>query len=225
MHIEDDRLQDFVDGLLGGDEQAELERHLVECELCLRATRSQRALLDQLTALPRSIAPVRDLRPRIHAVIAAGPVHGPRTGLGARTLWSSRHLLAAAAMVLIALSAAVTAVVIRGGARTTSAAVLDAAPLPGMAPADFNMLEANYVAATDELSRLLYAQRASLAPETVRILEENLAIIDAALAEARAALRADPRNHALSVMVVAAFEKKLNLLRRATEAPFTRSGV
>ena len=80
-----------------------------------------------------------------------------------------------------------------------------------------NAVEQRYRAAASELETLLAAQRDSLTPETIRLVEDNLRVIDAALGEARAALREDPANPALTDLVRSAYEKKIDLLRHATE--------
>lgn len=224
-HIEDERLHDYVDGLLDAAERATIERHVEACAACTTSVRELRVLLGDIARLPRGIAPGRDLLPAIGAAIDAGygEASALRLPLRERTLWSARHALAAAAIVLVALTSAVTALVVR---TTPDPSAVVAVSAPGaFAPEEFRRIEANYVAATDELEAVLASRRSELAPETVRILEENLRIIDAALAEAGAALRGDPGNAALSEMMVAAYEKKLDLLRRAAQDPTWRGGA
>ena len=53
------------------------------------------------------------------------------------------------------------------------------------------------------------------------VLERNLALIDAAIVEARAALEADPANADLRALLWGAHRQKLDLLDRATR--LTRS--
>jgi hypothetical protein len=225
MHIEDDRLQDYVDGLLETDQRAEVERHLALCTPCFESTQQLRALLDELSALPREVAPAQDLRPAIHAAISQRQVRPVRSSIGGRSLWSARYVLAAAALVLVAFSSIVTSLLVWRARDDGARAFIQATATSSFAANELRAIEANYIAATAELERTLREQRMALSPETVRILEENLAIIDAALAESRAALRSDPSNQALSEMIVAAYEKKLDLLRRAAELPTTRGGA
>jgi anti-sigma factor RsiW len=224
-HIEGERLHDYVDGLLGAAERATIERHLEACAECTTSVHELRALLGDIAGLPRGIAPARDLLAAIGAAIDAGSgeARALRLPLRERTVWSARHALAAAAIVLVALTSAVTALVVRTAAVPSDVLAVSA---PGaFEPEEFRRIEANYIAATDELEAVLASGRGALAPETVRILEENLRIIDAALAEAGAALRSDPGNAALSEMMVAAYEKKLDLLRRAAQDPTWRGGA
>ena len=61
-------------------------------------------------------------------------------------------------------------------------------------------------------------RRDALSPETLRLIEENLRLIDVALEQSRAALSADPGNSTARALAVAVLEKKLDLLRSATRA-------
>ena len=76
--------------------------------------------------------------------------------------------------------------------------------------------DTRYDATVAELQRLLAEDRGRLAPRTLQVVEQNLATIDRALADARRAVDADPssvylRNHLASVM-----KRKVDLLRTAT---------
>lgn len=72
-------------------------------------------------------------------------------------------------------------------------------------------------AAVSELEEALRAGRTRLDTVTVRILEENLQIIDRAIADARRAVLADPRNHYLDQHLAETMRRKLQLLRKAVE--------
>jgi hypothetical protein len=50
------------------------------------------------------------------------------------------------------------------------------------------------------------------------VVERNLAIVDAAISEAQQALTTDPGNTALEQMVLARYQQRLALLKRATDA-------
>jgi hypothetical protein len=52
----------------------------------------------------------------------------------------------------------------------------------------------------------------------VRVVEQNLEVIDRAIAEARAAIAADPANAYLNGQVAANMRRKLDLLRRTAAA-------
>jgi hypothetical protein len=78
-----------------------------------------------------------------------------------------------------------------------------------------SLADAQYDAAVADLERALAKGRGRLDKATIAIVEENLSIIDQAIAQAREALASDPANTYLSGHLVEARRKKLDLLRRA----------
>jgi anti-sigma factor ChrR (cupin superfamily) len=205
-------LNDWADGTLPPGRRAEVERHLEVCAECRGSAHALASLVRELAGLPHEIEPPSDARVAIARRIAAAEAPSRvawRERWGGRTLHSARMPLAAAAIVLVALSSAITVWIV---GRTTGDAML-AGPSP-----EFIAAEAKYRQATDELESLLRAARTQLSPETARLLEQNLAVINAALAEARAALGKDPGNTVLTEIILASYEKKLELLRRAASS-------
>jgi hypothetical protein len=81
-----------------------------------------------------------------------------------------------------------------------------------VAPA--SRLEEDDAQALAALRRALEARRPALAPGTVELVERNLAVIDEALREIRAALAADPGDPLLAELLRATAAQKLALLRR-----------
>jgi hypothetical protein len=59
-------------------------------------------------------------------------------------------------------------------------------------------------------------QRDELDPRTVMVIERNLAAIDEAIRQARAALDSDPANTFLNSHLADARRRKIDLLRHAT---------
>ena len=230
-HLRDDVLNDWADGTLPPGARAATERHLAECGACRDAAYELRALLGALHALPREIPPARDLLPGIVARIEDAEQSAPAIDPAARrpalhttgapvvdnawrrrTIHSVRVHLAAAAIVLIALSSLTTALLLDRAGRPDG--VVDIA---SATDAQALAAEAKYREAAAELEALLREVRHALPPETARLFDQSLAIIDRALAETGTALRADPGNTTLTGIIIASYEKKLELLRRATE--------
>jgi hypothetical protein len=181
--------------------------------------------LDELTAaLPREIAPPPDLWPAIRAELA------PRS---ARTVrWTAGWRLAAAGLLIAASSSILTLLAVRGAKDVApdSTAVANAdrtppdprTPAPPRLPAHLVVAERGYARSIDALWRTLDERRDSLAPSTVATVERSLRIADSAIAEARSALEQDPANRVLADLFVSNYERKIDLLRRATElAPRT----
>ena len=231
-HLDEATLNALVDDELAPGARAAAEAHLTACAVCSAELAALHSVVLDVAALPRGIVPARDLLPAIHGAIDAATRRPLRVAGGAgtvaaaigeparythRTLSSARWSLAAAAVLLVAVSSAVTALLLRP--RESAFLAVDAAAV--LPAGELDRVEARFITATDELAQVLREQRDQLAPETIRILEENLAIIDGALEEARAALRADPGNRALSEMLMAAYEKKLELLRSAAASVVT----
>ncbi|HVT38397.1 MAG TPA: hypothetical protein VHE78_05110 [Gemmatimonadaceae bacterium] len=95
-------------------------------------------------------------------------------------------------------------------------------PLPQVLPASASTADlvfSRYDAAATELATELSARRARLNPQTVAVLDTCLRRIDAAIAEARSALRADPGNAVISELLTVSYRQKLDLLKRAADLP------
>jgi hypothetical protein len=69
------------------------------------------------------------------------------------------------------------------------------------------------------LQRIVTQRRTQLDSSTVRIIERNLQIIDAAIDQSRAALAMDPASHMLDQQLTHALDKKVELLRTAAMLP------
>ncbi|HEU4698754.1 MAG TPA: hypothetical protein VFS40_06205 [Gemmatimonadales bacterium] len=167
------------------------------------------ALAPLVAALPRSLEPPHDLWPaiadRLGPPAAAATTRGASAFLARR--WSTAAALAAG-LALAALSSGATAWLLR-----RSEGAVAAAPA-GLAPG-----EAAYQRTAAELARVLAARRGELAPATAATLARNLAIIDQAIAESRAALAHDPGNDDLVALLYASYEQKVALLRQAIDLP------
>jgi hypothetical protein len=130
--------------------------------------------------------------------------------------------LALAASLLIAVTAGVVFVATGRSASTPAQReeAIQAYAEPLLPPSPdverANFADAHYDQAVSDLEQMLAEMRDELNPQTVRVIERNLAAIDQAIAEARAALDADPANTFLNSHLADARRKKLELLRRAT---------
>jgi anti-sigma factor RsiW len=218
-HLPADWLNDLAEGTLDERDRARADRHLAGCEACRAEVEAIRHLRAGLQALPRAIEPPHDLRPAIWNAVDASPTAS--TGAGSTPLplrWRDRPMaslrwpLAAAALLLMAVAASLTSVLTRQRAAPPAGASAVHAP----ALASVLAVAGRYDRAVTELQRVIAEQRTNLDPSTLRVLEENLRILDTALSETRAALDADPDNAALSDILIAAYEKKLDVMRSAT---------
>ena len=69
------------------------------------------------------------------------------------------------------------------------------------------------------LQSIMRWRKAELDPATAAIIDKNLKIIDAAIAQSRAALRRDPASSMISDQLTHALDKKVELLRTAAMLP------
>src|SRR5687768_10161540 len=169
MHLTETQINDLVDENLAAGELTRALQHLATCSECRAEVDELRAMLHRIAQLPASITPARDLRSDMWAKIDR------------KTLWTWRYPLAAAAVLLIALSSTITVFVLR----PDQGPVITVTETQSAPSVDLVSLEREYSQEVEDLQRLLRENRETLSPETVRILEDNLRIIDAAIQEAR----------------------------------------
>jgi hypothetical protein len=220
-HLSFEQLCDLADGACSPAAESAARAHLRACDDCTSRLSGITALAASTAALPQEIAPpadlwadiAKDLQPR-HMLRRRAPV------------WQMRHLAAAAVIIAIA-SSALTALVLRD--RATEVANVEPAAQQLLAPsaeaalpARLASAENGYTRSVETLQRTLDERRDSLAPSTIATVERSLRIADSAIAEARDALTRDPANRALAALFASNYERKIDLLRRATElAPRT----
>ncbi len=213
-HLSESELNDFVEGLLDGTAARRAREHLRTCTDCRAEAESLHSLLADMRALPREIRPRRDLLPGIaRAVRQPEPLPVRAADRRRHALRGLRRPLAAAAVLLVALTAAMTAWILDRQPAEPVAEIPSPAELTHAA--DVTEVTTDYEDAIHELAITLQERRSELDPATVRLVEENLLVIDRAIRESRAALAADPANQVLRDLVVAGYEQKLDLLRRA----------
>lgn len=225
---ETSRLSDYLDGELGPEHRAAVAAHLEVCSECRDTLDELRAVATAAGALPE-LPPERDLWPGIAARLAprGGPVDVPEGDEGViplavagrnrrRVAMTVPQLMAAGVALVLFSAGAMWLTVTDGGAPG-----LPGADLPVAAGAAAAVSPATTVAFADfdraigDLEQEYEARREDLDPETIRIVERNLAIIDEAIGEARTALEADPSSQFLSAHLATAMRQKMGLLRQA----------
>ena len=219
-HLTFEQLCDLADGALDAGAAAVVRQHLTSCDECAAQLRALSELGHAAASLPLSVSPPGDLWVDIRGQLA------PRAIAGRRRITSWRlPQLAAAAVVIAVGSSALTALVIRGAqphTQTRDRIVSSTISVPTALPARLESAENGYTRSINALQLVLADRRDSLAPSTVATVEHSLRIADSAIAEARAALASDPANAALAALFNSNYERKIDVLRRATElAPRT----
>ena len=183
--------------------------------------RELQAMTDRL---PREMEPPPEAWDAVRGQIERdGAAHmSPRAFRGA--LWQRPEFLIAASLVLVVGSSAVTYNVARDRDGAQPPPVAQSAERGGETAVrtvstltQFTGKENEYLRRVNGLVAIMESGDVELAPETITKVKESLAIIDAAILEARAALARDPANRELIEMLESTYEKKLDLLQRTTE--------
>ncbi len=229
-----ERLSEYQDGELAPDERAACEAHLAECEQCGGALRDLQLAIS-LARGDADVMPPNDLWPGIlERITAERPgkaapvayvsdyVSGKAGRRAPRRISFTLSQLALAASLLVAVSASVAYVA--AGRTTLRPSAVErpiqavGEPLMPASPdaARANFADAQFDRAVADLEQILSQQRDELDPRTVMVIERNLATIDEAIRQARAALDGDPANPFLNSHLAEARRRKLDLLRQAT---------
>jgi hypothetical protein len=208
-----ERLSEYLDDELTPTERASIESHLETCRDCSAVLSDLRRVVDRARHLDDR-PPRRDLWPGIAQRIGATPARARVLG----RKWSfSVPQLAAAAVALMTLSGG-TVWLIQSQGSTVSNLPLAGVDSPSVAPVAVNASHnaaQSYAAAVADLERVLAGWRGQLDTTTIKVIEQNLAAIDQAIAQARRALEADPANMYLNTHLAETMRRKLELLRQA----------
>jgi anti-sigma factor RsiW len=226
-HLDEGQLHDFREGLLSGAEEARVSAHLEECPVCRETLGALVRLGAGLAGLNQDAEPPRDLWPQILWRIGerspggATEGHVPQAETGSPAYPRRFHLrawqLIAAGLVISLLSGGSVWLLLSG--RGQNPGTLVEAPVSTDAvPAGLEEAFGEYEATVSGLEELLAQGEGVLDPETVRVLEENLAIIDGAITEAREALSRDPGSNVLRRLLTENLRRKVELLRHAAVA-------
>jgi len=241
-----ERLSDYLDEALDADARAEVTVHLEVCADCRGTLEALRAVVQRAHALGPVEPETdlwAGIAARIGDAAAPGTVteeaHAGEPALDPETVpaaapaprrieshprWFASVVrltvpqLAAAGLLIAVLSGGAAWWMLRAPAgggtpiAANGAGAIDAAPagdaaFPG---------EGGYETTIADLEQTLEKGQDRLDPETVRVLRENLAIIDAAIADSRRALEADPQSPYLYRHLNQQMQRKVDLLQQAT---------
>jgi hypothetical protein len=193
------------------------EQHRAECGECKQLWAELDAISAEAAQLP-TLAPSRDLWSGIEARIGGAPAVTPIRS-APRWYSSQTFRLAMAASLLIAVTSAVTWRVATAPGAVNAVASAPATEESAVHLASFSASVSQMDHEIATLQQIVTERRSGLDPKTVAVLEANLAVIDAAIAESRAALDADPASQFLAAQFARAYTSKLTLLRDAATLP------
>jgi len=228
MHLDELALNDYVDGALDEAALGAVEQHLSACAAC-------RALVDDLREIRRTASALDPRDPparawsRIERAIRL-EAGGARDGSGSGDSNRARRLqpgaagvrpetrrsgasfgwLAAAAVLVLATAAGLYYGVAR---RSRPAPTQAAAPSAQAVEAELREAESHYEKAIEGLERIANAEQGAFDPATAAALQKNLAVIDQAIGESRAAIRTQPASEPARESLLENFKTKLALLQ------------
>jgi hypothetical protein len=231
MDVWQDRLSEYLDGDLAADERRACLAHLATCDSCAAMLDELRRVVESARHL-RDHMPERDLWPAIeHAMLTgeaaaeslAATARGSAPGARPRrerdpwwswTRWATPQLAAAGIGVALLAGA-----LLWGGRERLPFRTPQVPGVTRNAGSPDDGLGRELQEAEESLAELRAALDrggAGLDTSTVRVLEQNLALIEVSVAESRRALAADPRNPYLREHLEENIQGKLRMLRRAT---------
>ena len=205
MHCEEanNHFDDYLDETLDVDVADALELHLLTCDKCSETLRGLQDIVREAGELAETIQPGRDLWSEILVRLGPQEVDFGRDRKRAGKLSPWRYLVAAAAVIALIVGAGL----MRDMQGPSVPAEIDSQKL--------GTIEEEYREAKDELLAALDARSDAIPEETLMTVQENLVVIEGALAEIRMAFAENPEDPYLERMLYAAYQYEVNLLRRA----------
>jgi len=199
-------LSEFADDALPATAAADVRQHVTSCAECQALVQSLRDVRRAAARLPQ-LQPRPEVWTRVERAIRAEAA--PRR---ATFRWS---WLAAAAALLLAVLAGYTLADLRrqpAAAPSVAATSDDPAAAAQFVEAELRQAEDHYQKAFTKLQQSVNDGKGSLDPQTAATLEQNLAVVDQAISESRAALRAQPTSAPAQASLLESFKSKIALL-------------
>ena len=213
-------IQDLVDGTLGAIRTSELEQHLDECASCRQFADDMQRIHDLGASLDRLAPPAGVWLQVAGRLRQEGRIKDAPEPL-TKVRQSRYALLAIAAALLVAIGGSLFMMLplLRGKAGTEQAAAEQPAGDPAEAGSaqsiedHFRIAEQQMQTGIAKLEEAAKADESVMDPQTAAMLKKNLEMIDQAIAESRAALRAEPQSTIARDSLFNALRRKVALLQ------------
>jgi anti-sigma factor RsiW len=225
VHPNETAINDFVDGTGDPFERSSVEQHLTTCAACRQVVEDVREIKRATGALELREPPVRAWR-RIERAIkleqerssSEPQAFQPSVAAAAKKRpysFSTPFWLAAAAAIVLATAVGLRFMPGRDNAGNPPS-VGETASAGGAAQSiesELRLAEAHYEKAIKGLEQIANSDQGALDPKTAATLQKNLAVIDQAISESRAAVRSQPANGPAQQSLVENFKSKIGLLQ------------
>jgi anti-sigma factor RsiW len=221
MHPTETAINDYVDESLDPRERPAIEQHLGACRSC-------RQLVEDLREIRRAAATL-DLRepparvwPRLERAIRLEPEVRPATRSPRRQLvvWASWLAVAAALTLATVVGLRFSPFGSRSatdnaapGAQTGATGTIATGDAAQSIEMELRQAEQHYEKAITGLEQIADADQGALDPRTAATLRKNLAVIDQAISESRAAVRSQPASGPAQESLIEGFKTKIGLLQ------------
>ena len=215
--LQGDVLVDLVDGRLDPAQQRTIERHLEACAGCRALVTDLRSVRAAAFMLDRREPPLQ-VWSKLQAAVAAEPKPGRVLFLPTRGTWPV--WLGAAAVLILATVIGLLPLMNRNAATNSSGSEPAEAAREvtvESVTASFEEAEKLYQRAIDDLQTLANKDTGELDPQVAAVLQKNLSVIDQAIAESRAALKAQPASTNAQEGLFDALRNKVALLQQTVE--------
>ena len=209
------RLSAYIDGELDNTERVALEAHLATCGECYATLGDLRQVVARAKAL-EDTEPAKDLWTGIRAGLTTdAPIPLRRDRLVRRRFSLTVGQLLAASIALVLMSVGGMWLAFRPDAQPSPIVQRDIVNSEPGSNRNVARWRVQSDIAIVELQDALTLNEGKLDTATVRIVRENLAVIDRAISQAQHALKRDPGNTYLNLHLAKAMRQKIELLRRA----------
>jgi hypothetical protein len=211
-------LGDYVDGVLSPERVKAVEAHVHTCALC-------RATVADFTAIRGAARTLEPQMPAAHVWtnIAAAVAQEQRRAVaesesGRRPWWRlatgalAWQPLAAAAVMLVLLVGG-TWLAWRDAAQVAVTSMASSVTPAAGADPEVQLAEQHYSAAIGDLEKVTQTESGSLDPETAKVVQANLEVIDQAIGQSREALKSQPANPVAQESLFDALRSKVQLLQ------------
>jgi len=222
MHPTESAIHDYIDGALDPLERADVEQHLAACADCRQLVADLRDIGRAVSGLELREPPVR-VWSRIERAVkleaserSPQNTQNPQNGFALRVprVLRSMSFLAAAAAVILATAVGLQYRAGRDAAAPPADGMRVSAPDTAQAvEAELRAAEEHYTKAITGLEQITRSEQNALDPRTAATLQKNLAVIDQAIGESRAALRTQPASEPAQASLVENFKAKIGLLQ------------
>jgi anti-sigma factor RsiW len=213
MHPTESAINDYVDGTSDPFERSAVDGHLASCAACRRLVEDLRELKSATAALDLREPPVRAWG-RIERAIR---LEQENNASGASRFKGSTlpYWLAAAAVLLLAAVIGLRFMPERGrgGVDEGSEMSASARQAAEAIESELRLAESHYENAIKGLEAAAQSDQDALDPRTAATLQKNLAVIDQAISESRAAMRAQPASEPAKQSLIENFKTKIALLQ------------